>query len=81
MGKMIVHSYLQVVSTGGTGARGWSRSCKAGCCTGPARPLQMQGWADSLNQSLDPVCEHKNLPGVFLKLELPFAKEVLHLYF
>lgn len=27
------------------------------------------------------MCEHKTLPGIFLKLELPFAKEVLHLFF
>ena len=43
--------------------------------------VHMQCWADSLNQSLGPIREHKNLPRLFLKLELPFAKEVLHLYF
>lgn len=47
----------------------------------PCLWVQRQGWTYSLNHGLDPMHEHKNLPGVFLEAELPFSKEVLQLFF
>ena len=43
--------------------------------------VQTRDWTASLNRGLtDPVCKHKTLPRIVLKLELHFAKEVLYLF-